>query len=50
MSHEITIEAAGYRSIRTPLAVLLGGKDWPLRKRHFDLKIWMIQDDQPQAN
>lgn len=42
---EIVLEADGYKTVRVPIANLLGGSTWPLRKAEREVSIMMLQDE-----
>jgi hypothetical protein len=44
ISHELLVEADGYRSISTGLANVVGGRRWPLSKRAFDVELVMSKN------
>ena len=43
ISHELLIEADGYRPLSTGLANVVGGRKWPLSKRVFDVELIMFK-------
>lgn len=43
ISHELTIEADGYRPLSTPLVNIVGKKEWKFGRRSFDLKVHLLK-------
>jgi hypothetical protein len=44
ISHELLVEADGYRPLSTGLANVVGGCDWPLSKRVFDVELVLFKN------
>jgi hypothetical protein len=44
ISHELLVEADGYRPLATGLANVVGGRRWPLSKRVFDVELVLFKN------
>jgi hypothetical protein len=44
ISHELLVEADGYRPLSTGLANVVGGRSWPLSKRVFDVELVLFKN------
>ena len=44
ISHELLVEADGYRPLSTGLANVVGGRRWPLSKRVFDVELVLFKN------
>jgi len=44
ISHEILIEAEGYRPLESALANVVGGRRWPLSKQVFDVDLILFKN------
>ena len=49
-THELLVEADGYRPLSTGLANVVGGRHWPLSKRVFDVQLVLVQDPIPNQS
>ena len=47
ISHELLVEADGYRPLSTGLANVVGGHRWPLSKRVFDVPLVLFKNRIP---
>lgn len=43
-THDLSVEAQGYRTLSTPLANVVGGVRWPLSKRVFDVELVLFKN------
>jgi hypothetical protein len=44
ISHELLVEADGYRPLSNSLANVVGGRSWPLSKRVFDVELVLFKN------
>jgi hypothetical protein len=44
LSHELFVEADGYRPLATALANVAGGRRWPISKRVFDVELLLSKN------
>ena len=44
ISHELLVEADGYRPLSAGLANVVGGRQWPLSKRSFDVELVLFKN------
>ena len=44
ISHELLVEADGYRPLSSSLANVVGGRGWPLSKRVFDVELVLFKN------